>query len=105
MLIPAEEYARSLSEVVAANGEVAKALGEFLRDNQRRMNEQHAFIKDVEALRVKLARDLEVSARDVVNTLKWLQDEAGSDMKEMVMLVSASLGDVRVDAEGLKTVK
>ncbi|KAI4146641.1 MAG: hypothetical protein LQ340_005857, partial [Diploschistes diacapsis] len=97
----AAEYAKSLKEVIAANGEVAKALDDFLSDNQHRISEQQRFMQDVNSFRSQLARDLEASAREVSDIFKWLTREAGDMTRELMRALSVSMREAQGEAEGL----
>lgn len=100
----AAEYAKSLKEVIAANGEVAKALDDFLSDNQHRISEQQRFMQDVNSFRSQLARDLEASAREVSDIFKWLTREAGDMTRELMRALSVSMREAQGEAEGLVAV-
>lgn len=100
----ADEYAKSLKEVVAANSEVAKALDDFLSDNQRKMKEHRRFLQDVEVFRLQLLSDLDISAREISETFKWLTNAAGNATQDLMSGLSASMNNARAEAEGLTMV-
>ena len=100
----ADEYAKSLKEVILANGEISKALKEFLADNKRRMQEQWSFMQDIGTLKDQLARDLATSSRDLAEAFAWLSTEASGATTKLMSDLTAFIGDTRLEAEGLNSV-
>ena len=87
--------------MIDANGEVARALDDFLEGNKKRMREQREFMQEMEIFKLRLVRDLETSAKDVSETFRWLTKQATDVSQELLNELSSSLGNSRTGAEAL----
>ena len=100
----ADDYVKSLKNVVHTNDEIDKALRAFLQDIFSKNHEHLQFLKQVDAFHVQMARDLTSSAKEVSSILAWLVNRTNDASHKILRGMSTSFQGMKEDAEELALV-